>query len=88
MQVPAQAVAQQTPLMQFACVHWSFAVQVDPSERVAAQIFADVQYPPGQSPSAEQVVAHPVVGEQVKPLQLVGVPPPQFPLPSQVEAGV
>jgi hypothetical protein len=43
MHVPAQVVAQQMPAMQLACVHWSLAVQVDPSERVAAQIFAAVQ---------------------------------------------
>jgi hypothetical protein len=38
--------------------------------------------------SLEQVVAHPVVAEQVKPLQGIAVPATQVPLPSQVEAGV
>ena len=39
-------------------------------------------------PSAEQLVAQPVVGEQLKPLQPVVVPGVQFPLPSQVLAEV
>jgi hypothetical protein len=38
--------------------------------------------------STEQLVAQPVVAEQVKPLQLVAVPAVQFPLPSQVPAEV
>jgi hypothetical protein len=43
MQVPAQAVAQQIPEMQAACVHWLFLLQVDPSDIVAAHVIADVQ---------------------------------------------
>jgi hypothetical protein len=88
MQVPAQAVAQQTPEMQLPWVHWSLPEQVDPSERVAAQVFPAVQYPPGQPASAAQLVAQPVVAEQVNPWQLVVVPAAQLPLPSQVEADV
>ena len=88
MQVPAQVVAQQTPEMQLAWVHWSFAEQVDPSERVAAQVFPAVQYPPGQSVSAAQVLAQPVVTEQVNCPQLVVAPVTQVPLPSQVETDV
>jgi hypothetical protein len=59
-------------------------LQVDPSDVVAAQVIVDVQYPPGQLPSAEQLVAQPVVGEQLNPLQPVVVPAVQLPLPSQV----
>ena len=84
MQVPVQAVAQQTPEMQLPLVHWSLAEQVDPSEKVAAQVFPAVQYPPGQSVSAAHFVAQPVVAVQVKPLQSVVVPGVQLPLPSQV----
>jgi hypothetical protein len=43
MQVPEHAVAQQVPETQLACVHWSFAVQADPSEKVAAQVLPLVQ---------------------------------------------
>jgi len=43
MQVPAQAVAQQIPETQLACVHWLLLLQVDPSDIVAAQVIADVQ---------------------------------------------
>jgi hypothetical protein len=38
--------------------------------------------------SVVQVVAQPVVAEQVKPLQSTVVPAAQVPLPSQVLAGV
>jgi hypothetical protein len=41
-----------------------------------------------QSVSPVQVVAHPLAAVHVKPLQGTGVPATQFPLPSQVEAGV
>jgi hypothetical protein len=43
MQVPPHAVAQQTCETQLAWVHWSLAVQPDPSERVAAQVLPLVQ---------------------------------------------
>ncbi|HXT89983.1 MAG TPA: hypothetical protein VN714_12085, partial [Trebonia sp.] len=88
MQVPPQAVPQQIPEMQFACVHWLLLLQVDPSGSVAAQVIAVVQYPAGHWVSAEQLVAQPVVAEQLKPLQLTVVPPTQAPAPLQVLAGV
>jgi hypothetical protein len=43
MQVPPHAVAQQIPEMQLLCVHWVLLEQLDPSDSVAAQVFADVQ---------------------------------------------
>lgn len=43
MQRPEQAVAQQTPEIQFAWVHWSLLVQVEPSGSVVAQVRPAVQ---------------------------------------------
>ncbi len=88
MHVPAQAVAQQTPATQLPWVHWLLVVQAPPSATVAAHVLADVQYPPGQSVSTEQFVAHPAVTEQVNPLQSVVLPGEQVPLPLHVPAEV
>jgi hypothetical protein len=88
MQVPEQVVAQQIPEMQLPCVHMLFLLQVDPSDSVAAQVLEGVQYPLGHWVSAEQLVAQPVVAEQLKPLQLIGVPATHVPWPLQVLAGV
>ena len=68
-QVPVHALSQQIPPTHAPCTHSLFAMHAEPSIFLAAQVIAGAQYPPAQSWSPAQVVAHPDAAVQVNPLQ-------------------